>query len=54
MPSDTLTISKLLSAIKLGWRWENGKMRNKEAWEREEKKINMTCTQKTTAELKKT
>ena len=25
-----------------------------EAWEREEKKINMTCTQKTTTELKKT
>ena len=38
----------------MGWRWENGKMRNKEAWEREEKKIKMTCTQKTTTELKKT
>ena len=25
-----------------------------EAWEMEEKKINMTCTQKTTTELKKT
>ena len=25
-----------------------------EAWEREEKKINMTCTQKTTTELRKT
>ena len=47
-------IRKLLRAIKLGWRWENRKMRNKQAWEREEKKINMTCTQKTTTELKKT
>ena len=28
-------------------------MRNKEAWEREEKKINMTCTQKTKTELKR-
>ena len=30
------------------------RMRNKDAWEREEKKINMTCTQKTTTELRKT
>ena len=30
------------------------RMRNKDAWEREEKKINMTCTQKTTTEIKKT
>ena len=37
----------------MGWSRENGKMRYKEAWEREEKEINMTPTQKTATELKK-
>ena len=46
-------IRELLRAIKLGWRWENGKIRYKEAWEKEEKEINMTPTQKTATELKK-
>ena len=46
-------IMTLLRAIKLGWRWENGKMMYKEAWEMEEKEMNMTPMQKTATELKK-
>ena len=46
-------IRKLVSAIKLGWRWVEGEMVFKKAWEREEIKEKLTPTGKTARELKK-
>ena len=46
-------IRKLLNAIKLGWRWTDGVMEYKKAWEEEERNENLTPIKKTARELKK-
>ena len=46
-------IRKLVSAIKLGWRWLDRVMQYKKAWEREEVEEKLTPTGKRARELKK-
>ena len=46
-------IRKLVSAIKLGWRWLDRVMQYKKAWEREEVEEKLTPTGKRANELKK-
>ena len=46
-------IRKMLKSIKLGWRWVEGSMVFRKAWECEEIAAGLTPTKKTATEIKK-